>query len=104
MIHPPHNLENLPLRRAKTVVECTSVGQLTGPGTAGTLLLLKKHRQKVFAWQPLTPQGCAGEGIIPPKIVKCARKLVKFSHVAEELVTVSFVTFFAHHCTPLPEI
>ena len=33
------NLENLPHRMAKTVVQCTSAGQLTGPRTIGELLL-----------------------------------------------------------------
>ena len=38
--HP--NLENLPLRRAKTVVQCISAGQSTGSRTFGQLLLLEK--------------------------------------------------------------
>ena len=41
--HPlPPNLENLPFRRAKTAVQCTSAGQPTGPRTIGELLLLKE--------------------------------------------------------------
>ena len=53
------NLENWPSRKAKTVVQCISAGQPTGPRTIGQLLLLKikvtSHRQKIFAGQPLTP-------------------------------------------------
>ena len=60
MSHP--NLENLPLRRAKTVVQYTSARQLTGLTTIGQLLLLlllllkqKGHRKIFFAGQSLTP-------------------------------------------------
>ena len=45
--HP--NLDNLPFRRKKTVVQRTSAGQFTGSRTIGELLLLKKgkgHKQK----------------------------------------------------------
>ena len=48
--HPLPYLENLPFRRAKTVVKCTSAGQLTGPRTTGELLLLKKVTDEEF-WQ-----------------------------------------------------
>ena len=41
----PPSLENLPFHRAKTVVQCTSAGQLTGPRIMGELLLLKKTSQ-----------------------------------------------------------
>ena len=52
----PLNFENLPFSRAKTVVQCTSAEQLTGPRAIGALLLLKKRlKQKLFAGQPLTP-------------------------------------------------
>ena len=33
------NVENLLVRRAKTVLQCISSGQLTGPRTIGQLLL-----------------------------------------------------------------
>ena len=48
-------LENLPFHKAKTVVQSASAKQLTGPITSGELLLLKKHRQKMFAGQLVTP-------------------------------------------------
>ena len=40
--HP--KLENLPFRREKTVVQCTSAGQLTGPGTI--TMVTKKTRSQ----------------------------------------------------------
>ena len=56
----PSNLDNLPFRRAKAVVQCIYAGQLTGPWTIGELLLLRKNvRLKMFAGQPLIP--------LPPK-------------------------------------
>ena len=39
------NIENLPFRKAKTVVQSASAGHLTGPRTIGELLLLKKKSQ-----------------------------------------------------------
>ena len=39
------NLENLPFCKAKTVVQCTSAGQLTGSRTTGELPLLKKDKK-----------------------------------------------------------
>ena len=57
MSHPLYNLGNFPFRRAKTVVKCTSAGQLTGSRTTGELLLLKNgHRQRILAGQALKPQ------------------------------------------------
>ena len=38
----PHDFENLPFCRAKTVVQCISAGQLNGPTAIGQLLLLKE--------------------------------------------------------------
>ena len=52
--HPPN------FERAKTAVQCSSAGQLTGPRAIGQPLLLEKgHRQEMFASQPLiTPKNC----------------------------------------------
>ena len=41
----PPNLENLPFRRAKAAVQCTSAGKLTGPRAIGELLLLNARSQ-----------------------------------------------------------
>ena len=43
--HPSPNLEDLPFRRAKTLVQYTSAGQLTGRRIIGELLLLKTTSQ-----------------------------------------------------------
>ena len=40
----PPNLENLPFRKAKTVVQCTSAEQLAGPRSIGELLLLRAEK------------------------------------------------------------
>ena len=60
----PYNLEKLPFRKAKTAVQCTLAGQLTGFRTIGELLLLlatltnKKSFAKIFSGQRLTsPQN-----------------------------------------------
>ena len=52
------NLDNLPFRRAKTVVQCSSTGEITGPRTIGQLLLVKNKKftgKKFSAGQPLAP-------------------------------------------------
>ena len=52
--HPlPPPLKVLQFRSAKTVVQCTPAGQLTGPRTIGTKE--KRQKQKMFARQPLSP-------------------------------------------------
>ena len=54
------NTENLLLRRAKTVVQCTSARQLTGPSTIGELMLLKKKVSH-------TKNGCRANSDAPLK-------------------------------------
>ena len=56
----PPNLENLPFRRAKTVVQCSSAGQPTGPKTIVELLFLKKTSQ--------TKNVRKATSLTPPKI------------------------------------
>ena len=57
---PPPNRKYLPFRRAKTVVQCISAGQLTGPRTICELLLIKKMvtDTNLFTEQILTPPKC----------------------------------------------
>ena len=69
----PHNLENMPFRRVKTVVECSSAGQRTGPRAIGELLVLKKQKTSQ------TKNVCRAASDTPQK------KLLKFrlsSHAA----------------------
>ena len=52
-------LENLPFRRAETVTQCISAGQLTGPR--------KRSQASSFAGQPLTPLALGSKILIEGK-------------------------------------
>ena len=43
--YPPTQTLKIPFRNAKTVVQCISAGQFTGPKTIAELLLLRKRLQ-----------------------------------------------------------